>query len=111
MDHLYILWTNADITTSKLMVMMYGKNAKKKGWWKDVTIVVWGATAKLLAENKEIQAEMKTLIDCGVEFTGCITCAKELGVEKELTDLGLDLYSWGPPLTRLIKEGAPLITI
>ncbi len=111
MDHLHILWTNADIKTSKLMVMMYAKNAKKNGWWDKVTVIAWGATAELLATNREIQEEMNVLREYGVEFTGCITCAKELGVEKELTDLGVDLYSWGPPLTKLIKENAPLITV
>lgn len=30
-DRLYILWTNADPVTSKLMVMMYAKNSLKNG--------------------------------------------------------------------------------
>ena len=31
-EHLHILWTNADVTTAKLMVMMYARNAMKNGW-------------------------------------------------------------------------------
>ena len=90
-EHLHILWTNADVTTAKLMVMMYARNAMKNGWWKEVTVIVWGATVKLLAENEELQ--------------------EELNLADKMKEIGLDLYKWGPPLTELIKSGAPLLTI
>ena len=50
-NHLYILWTNADVLTSDKMVMMYSINAKLYKWWDKVTVIIWGATAKLAAEN------------------------------------------------------------
>lgn len=110
--HLHILWTNADITTSKLMVMMYAKYSIKNGWWDKCTVIIWGATAGIMAKNAELQAEMAMLQkEFGVKFVGCITCAKELGVVDELTALGIELEPWGPHLTRLIQTGAPLITI
>ena len=40
-ESLYILWTNADVWTAKHMVMMYATNAKKRGWWEEVTVIVW----------------------------------------------------------------------
>lgn len=110
--HLHILWTNADINTSKLMVLMYAKYSIKNGWWDECTIILWGATVKLVAENTEIQAEMAMLQkEFGIKFVGCITCAKELGVVDELTALGVELEPWGPHLTRLLQAGAPLITV
>lgn len=110
-DHLYILWTNADILTAKHMVMMYGTNGPAKDWWKEVTIIIWGATAKLVAENEEIQERMKIAEAAGVHFSACITCAKELGVEEDLKALGIELIKWGEPLTNIIKEKKPLLTI
>ena len=50
-DHLYILWTNADPITADKMVFMYGLNSLKKGCWERVTLIIWGATTKLSAEN------------------------------------------------------------
>ena len=47
----------------------------------------------------------------GVKFSDCITCAKELGVEQALRDMGLEVISWGPPLTELLKTRAPLLTV
>lgn len=110
-DRLYILWTNADPVTAKLMVMMYAKNALKNGWWKEVVVVVWGATVKLLAENQEIQEEYREAKKMGVVFEGCIACARELGLEREMDELGIILRKWGPPLTDVIKNGEHLITI
>ena len=110
--HLHILWTNADITTGKLMVMMYAKYSMKNKWWDKVTVILWGGTTKLTAENEEIQAEMKMLREeYGVEFVGCITCAKELDVVEKLEALDVELKPWGPPLTELIQSKAPLITV
>ena len=110
-EHLYILWTNADVVTAKLMVMMYAKNGMKNKWWEKITVVVWGATVKLLAENEELQREMDEARQYGVEFTGCIACAQELDIEEKVRELGVDLYKWGPKLTEIIKEGLPLITV
>ena len=43
---LYILWTNPDPLTAEKMVFMYAKNSRLQGWWDDVTVILWGATAK-----------------------------------------------------------------
>ena len=110
--HLHILWTNADPTTGKLMVMMYAKYSMKNGWWDECTVILWGATTKLMAEDKAMQAEMATLQqEYGIKFVGCITCAKELNVVDELTALGVELEPWGPHLTRLLQTGAPLLSV
>ena len=37
--------------------------------------------------------------------------ARELGVEEELRDMGLEVISWGPPLTELLKARVPLLTV
>lgn len=54
-DRLNILWSNDNFITSEKMVFMYGINARKRDLWKEVTIIVWGATTKLVSENKAIQ--------------------------------------------------------
>ena len=53
--HLHILWTNADQITFQAMVAMYSKNSLLRGWWDDVTVMIWGARAKLTAENPSVQ--------------------------------------------------------
>ena len=108
---LHILWTNDNMDTSLHMVMMYATNAMLKGWWDSVTVIIWGATAKLVAENEEIQERIKLAEHAGVKFSACVACARNLGVEKELEDLGIEVIPWGPPLTELLQNGEKLITI
>ena len=50
---LFVLWTSGDREVALKMVFMYTYNAKKYGWWKDITLVVWGPSAKLLSGDKE----------------------------------------------------------
>ena len=108
---LHILWTNADVLTSQFMVMMYAVNAKKNRWWDEVTVIIWGATAKLAAENNAIQQCVETAQNVGVEFSACEACARELGVTEKLRALNIEVKYWGKPLTELLKEGANLLTI
>ena len=110
-DHLHILWTNADPVTAEKMVFMYAANALKLGWWKRVTIVIWGSTATLTAEDASIQAHVTEMLASGVEFSACKACADELGVTEALEALGIEVMYWGEPLTRLLREKSALLTV
>ncbi|MDX9872949.1 MAG: DsrE family protein [Clostridia bacterium] len=108
---LHVLWTTGDPHTSQFMVLMYAKNSMLREWWKNVTVIVWGASAKLVAENTVIQEEIKIAQHAGVKFTACIACARQLGVVDQLEALGIEVVSWGPLLTEVLKENEKLITI
>lgn len=110
-NHLHILWTNADPLTSQFMVMMYATNSKSRRWWEEVTVIIWGATARLAAEDAAIKDCIKIAQHAGVKFSACIACARQLGVTELLEAQDIELLSWGPPLTELIQSGAPLITV
>ena len=108
---LHILWTNADVNTSHHMVMMYSTNSMLKGWWEEVTVIVWGATAKYVAEDKDILERLRLAEQAGVKFSACINCAIQLGVRETLENLGLEVIPWGAPLTELIENKKPLISV
>jgi len=110
-NELFVLWTNADLMTSEHMVMMYITNAIKRGWWEKITLIVWGATSKLVAENEDIQLRIRDAQDLGIHVSACIACARNLGTTEKLQELDIELISWGVPLTEIIKEGKHLITI
>lgn len=110
-NHLHILWTNADPVVFDKMVMMYAVNSLVRGWWERVTVILWGETARLAARDAGVKERIQLAMDQGVKFSACITCARELGVEEQLRDMGLEVISWGPPLTELLKARAPLLTV
>lgn len=110
-NKLTILWTNADPLTAEFMVFMYAKASLKQAWWQEVEIIVWGATAKLVAENKNIQEKLLNTIENGVKVRFCRACASQLGAAETLETLGFQLEYMGQPLTEILKQDGKLITI
>jgi len=110
-NKLYILWTNADPITSDKMVFMYGVNCKLYDWWEEVTIIIWGATAKLTAESEGIQERIKQALQAGVNVIACKGCSDQLGVSEKLEELGVKVAYIGGDLTKILKDDERLLTI
>ncbi len=109
--HLYVLWTDDNPITAEKMVFMYTINSLLHGWWEKVTLIIWGATAKLVGENVNIQKKIKEALDAGVQVTACKACAEELGVAETLEKLQIEVKYWGQPLTELLKNDEQLLMI
>jgi hypothetical protein len=110
-NKLYILWTTSEVETFDEMVFMYAFNGKKYGWWDEITVVIWGASARLAGEDEVVQLKIKDLVDGGVQVEACKACADDLGVSTKLESIGVVVKYWGQPLTRILKTDAKLITI
>jgi hypothetical protein len=80
------------------MVMMYATNSMLRHWWQDVTVIIWGATARLAAENEAIQERIKIAQRAGVRFSACVACARELGVVDALESMDIEVKPWGESL-------------
>ncbi len=110
-EKLVILWTSGDRDVALKMVFMYTYNAKKNNWWKDITLIVWGPSAKLLTEDKELQDYMQRIMDVGVEVRACKGCADLYGVSGELEALGITVLYIGKEFTDYIQQGRNVLTI
>ncbi len=109
--HLYLLWTNADPITAEKMVFMYTVNALLRGWWENVTVIIWGAPTKLVGEDESMQKLVQDAIAAGVHVTACKACADQLGVTECLEGLNIEVKYWGIPLTEILKSDEKLLTI
>ena len=109
--HLYVLWTNADPVTAEKMVFMYTINSLIHSWWERVTLIIWGAPAKLVSEDANIQKKIKEALEAGVHITACKACADQLGVTETLEKLQIEVKYWGLPLTEIMKNNQPLLSI
>jgi hypothetical protein len=110
-DHLYILWTNDNPVSAEKMVFMYGINSRLRGWWSEVTIIIWGATPQLVCENEVVQEKIREAQEAGVHLTACKACADQLGVTAQLEEMGIEVMYWGEPFTKLLKNDEKLITV
>ena len=50
-DKLVVLWTSDDPYVADRVALMYTHAAKKAGWFSEVTLIIWGPSAKLTAET------------------------------------------------------------
>ncbi|MBS3809637.1 MAG: DsrE family protein [Desulfobacterales bacterium] len=110
-NHLYVLWTNADPVTSEKMVFMYTTNSLIRGWWEKVTLIIWGATAKLVDDNPAIREKIREAQEAGVHVTACKACADQLGATETLEKINVEVKYWGPPLTEILKNQEAILTI
>ena len=111
MSKLHILWTNDNVHTSNMMVLMYATNSMLHRQWDNVIVILWGPTAKLAAEDELIQHQIKASIHAGVKFSACATCARQFGVQEKLESLGIEVIPWVEPLTEIIKNKEFLLTV
>ncbi|HBH84990.1 MAG: DsrE family protein [Bacteroidetes bacterium GWE2_41_25] len=109
-DKLVVVWTSNDPMVAERVALMYTHAAKTAGWFKDVTLIVWGPSAKLTAENLKIQDKLKAMQKDGVVIEACIACANAYGVAEDLKKLGYDVKGMGKPLTDYLKSGAKVLT-
>lgn len=109
-DTLCIVWTSGDPDVAMKMVFMYANTAKKNRWFDEVHLIVWGPSAKLASENKEIQETLVKMVENGVKIEACKACADQYGVSQNLKSLGIDVKYMGKPLTEILKSNKKLMT-
>ncbi len=109
-DRLAVIWSSDNREVALSMVFMYTKNSKLRGWWDQVRLVLWGPSAKLIAEDEELQDQLVAVKEAGVELQACRACTDMLGVTEKATALGFDVIYMGVPLTEMLKTGWKVIT-
>ena len=108
-EKLVIVWSSADRDVALQMVFMYISASKQLKMWDDITLVVWGPSAKLLAEDEMLQVHIKNMIDAGVVVKACKACSDSYGVSVKLEKLGI-IVKYMKELTDYIKEGRHILT-
>ncbi|MEJ2726645.1 MAG: DsrE family protein [Deltaproteobacteria bacterium] len=108
-EQLVIVWSSADREVALNMVFMYATPSRQLGMWDDITLVVWGPSAKLLADDEELQIHIKHMIGLGVVVKACKLCADHYGVSYKLEELGITV-KYMKELTDYIKEGRNILT-
>lgn len=109
-DKLVVLWTSDDPYVAERVCLMYTHGAKTRDWFEEVVLVVWGPSAKLIAENKKLRKKVRQMQEDGVVLEACVACADSYDVADELREFGFDVKGMGKPLTDYLKSGAKVLT-
>ena len=107
---LHVLWTTGEKDVAIRMIFQYLMNAKANGWWDEINLIIWGPSAKLTAEDKEIQEEIQMCLDSGMTIQACLVCTDSYGVTKKIIRLGIDVRLMGEPFTEYLRGKDEVIT-
>jgi hypothetical protein len=107
---LAVVWISGDPEVAHQVCFMYTENAKKQKWFDEITLIVWGPSARLLAGDKSLQARIKGMLDAGVKVQACLACADSYGVTEQLRKMGIDVKYMGKPFTDLIQQRWHILT-
>lgn len=110
MEKLIVVWTSGDREVALKAAFMYTLNAKVQDWWKEVVLIIWGPSAKLLAQDEELQIEIKKMKNAGVQLLACKACADSYRVSENLNRVGVQVQYMGLPLTQYLKENCKVLT-
>lgn len=104
MNKITVLWKSSNAIDIERLIIPYVLNAKKKGWWDEVEVIVWGDSQHVLASNKEYQDKVSTMLDQGIVFYACKACADSLGVSETLSQLNINVMYTGELLSDRLQD-------
>ncbi len=111
MSKLNILWTTDNKEVFLQMVSLYALKSKNNNWWDQVNLIIWGPSAKLAAEDTQVQTELFELREIGVTIEACRACTDNYGVTKKLEKFGVRIDYLGEDLTSYLKNDEKVLTI
>jgi len=103
-NRLLIVWSSGEKEVAKKLVLLYGSVMLERKYWDEATIMIWGPSALILAEDRELQEQMKAVRDSGVSFSACVVCTDGYGVSDKLRELGVKLIHTGEMLTEALQS-------
>ena len=110
MDKLLIVWSSGEIEVAKKLVLLYGSVILPRAYWDEAHLMIWGPSAKLLAQNSEIQGMFAKVLDSGVKASIYVVCTDDYGVTEQLKALGAEPIHTGEFLTQALKSDWKVVT-
>ncbi|MBE0678434.1 MAG: DsrE family protein [Bacteroidales bacterium] len=109
-DTLVVLWSSGDPEVAEKACLMYTGYAKRLGWFREVILLAWGPSERLMSENEMVKEKIAALQEEGVIVQACIVCANMYGVTDDLKVCSVDVRGTGGLLTKYIRRGYKMIS-
>ena len=109
-NKLLIDWRTEEEEVATKMVLLYSSVILPREYWDEAHLMIWGPSAKLLAENKELQSMLEKVRTTGVKLSVCVVCSDDYGVTDTLRDLGIEPTHTGEFLTNALQNDWKVIT-
>ncbi len=99
---LLIVWKSDSYQDIDYFMLPYAINSKKKGWFEEVTVLIWGASAHYA--KVYCKKHIEELIENNVNVLACKYCADQCRVTKKLETWGVEVFYAGEYLSEKMKD-------
>jgi len=110
MNKLLIVWSTEELEVARKMVLLYSSVILPRNYWDEAHLMIWGASARLLAGNEELQEMVQNIQATGVKTSACVVCSDDYGVTEKLVELGIDVTHTGEFLTEALQSDWKVLT-
>jgi hypothetical protein len=109
--NLAIVWSSGDRDVALHACLNYVENASKNKLFNEICLIVMGPSAKLLAQDEELQAKIELIIAGGTKVLASAESAAAYGASNKLKGLGIEVEPMDKPLANLMKDsGTKVLT-
>ena len=109
-NKLLIIWSTEEKEVANKMVLLYSSVILPRSYWDEAILMVWGPSARLLSQDKELQQKIKEIAMTGVKVQACVVCTDDYGVSEELKSIGVELTHTGEMLTEALQSDWKVLT-
>jgi hypothetical protein len=107
-DNLLIIIATGD-REKALAGLMYSKNALKRDWLRNVKVVYFGPSEKLIVEDSLLRDKALEVANLG-ECFACKSISDRDDVSEKIDKMGINVEYVGSIISKFIKEGyAPMV--
>ena len=95
------------------MAMRFAMVANSDGGLASVRFFFFGPGVQVPAqvrENEQLHGLLTQLLESGISAVACAFNARQLAQERQLNEAGIQSYSIGSEVVRLVKEGFQIMT-
>ncbi len=104
MKKICVLWKTGSRTDIETLVIPYILNSKKKAWWDEVEVIIWGESQQVIANEPNYQTSVEEMIKMGISVFACKSCADKLCVTDLLQGLRVDVQYTGQLLSDRLQD-------
>jgi hypothetical protein len=109
-NKLLIIWSTEEKEVATKMVLLYSGVILPRSYWDEAVLMVWGPSARLLSQDKELQDKIKEIAQTGVKVQACVVCTDGYSVSEKLKNIGVELIHTGEMLTEALQSDWKVIT-
>ena len=100
-----ILWSSNDPGVFYNCITPYYSYSCEKHCWKEMNLLMWGPSVRLLAENQELQDDLSELISKGLKVKVSKYSMDKFKVTQKMSQIGIEVLYIEDDITKELKGG------